>query len=204
MSQFSIYSHPSPCPDKTHLTLRSHCSVFDIVNIIFQVNSLNAASAPTTTTTPDFSTSNAISSILQFIPGVLCSPVAWAIWGTTKSFLASTKDLLTCASCRSSLGRRKSLLDGSTDSGMDGTGSTVRLRGEDGFKRLGSPQVTSGRPRMTSKNDIMVETELRHETELRDYPEGKDQGRTMGLGPEEDEWPRSHRVEITRVEISRA
>jgi hypothetical protein len=163
-------------------------SVFDILNIIFQVRSLNAASTPTTATEPDFSAGSAIGDIVSFIPGVITALVAWAIWGTTKKHISTLKEFFGCC-C--SFSRRKSI-ESSTESG---SGSTRKIRighPEERFSRLNSGVARN-------KSDIVVSTELRHETELRDMSrEGRGSG---SVTPEE--WPRAYPSQ-NQVQISRA
>lgn len=78
--------------------------------------------------------------------------------------------------------------------------STARLRGEEGFTRLGSARDE----RMGNKIDIMVETELRYETELRELNEEGNTGRTRseeqsGDTYGRDDWARTHGVTASRV-----
>lgn len=67
---------------------------------MFQVVAYNRHQTATRTKMVDMSTSSALIEIVQFMPGVTASLVAFLTWGTTASFRKEIRELFICTSSR--------------------------------------------------------------------------------------------------------
>jgi hypothetical protein len=131
-------------------------TALNILNLTFQVASISAAKNPFHDKTPDYSTSGAVSDVLIFIPGVSCSMIAWAIWGTTKQYFTQTKELFMsifgCCCCHCVTKRKPS----GPSVNIGGNGAERR---ENRFKKIEGSR--------NNKNESIHEAE-----ELRSYKSG--------------------------------
>ncbi|RDW85947.1 hypothetical protein BP5796_04272 [Coleophoma crateriformis] len=75
-------------------------SIFEICDIVIQIRSFQSAGVDSGPQASDYSNSGAIGDIVTFLPGVTIPLVAWAIWGTKRTYLAETKALFAFLFCR--------------------------------------------------------------------------------------------------------
>lgn len=135
--------------------------------------SFRSAQDPAGTVSSDYGTAGAITDAISFLPGVTCSIVAWAIWGTTRKFLQQTGDIFRSIFCCCCGGRARRRSEATTVFEMGigkGMNKTMTIGGHgDHFRRLSEGNdganitVTGGGQGV---RESLKETDIRVETEL--------------------------------------
>ncbi|RDW77558.1 hypothetical protein BP6252_05611 [Coleophoma cylindrospora] len=150
-------------------------SIFEVVDIVLEILSFRNAQVPAGSLVSDYQASSAIADVVAFIPGVTCSLVAWAIWGTTRKYLKQTRELFASIFCCCCNGRRATRRSDSANMFEMGLGKSMTRSlsmgtPNDHFCRLsegkdGAQVTVTGGGRHAIRNslkemDIRVETEL--------------------------------------------
>ncbi|RDW61406.1 hypothetical protein BP5796_11298 [Coleophoma crateriformis] len=150
-------------------------SIFEVVDVVLEILSFRNAQEPAGSLASDYQASSAIADVVAFVPGVTCSLVAWAIWGTTRKYLKQTRELFISVFCCCCNGRRAPRRSDSANMfemslGKSMTRSLSMGASGDHFCRLSEGRdgahvtVTGGGKHATRASlkemDIRVETEL--------------------------------------------